>query len=140
MPRVCRAKGLNRNRHGELRGPTDEEAAKVRGFVYFMQREDESKLIKIGFTMNPRSRRQALSKEFHCGVRVIGVEIGTMLLERQLHVRFEGHCVGREWFEPDGELVGYIEELNYGPRFHQALGDLMAHLHWPDIPNAVMEW
>jgi Meiotically up-regulated gene 113 len=118
---VKRPRGLNRNRHGKLRGPTDEDAAKMRGFVYFMQREDESKLIKIGFSLNPRARQQSLSREIFCPVHIIGIEIGTMLKERQLHLRFEEHSVQGEWFEANADLLSYIDHSITGQDFSRLL-------------------
>lgn len=136
-----RHKGLNRNsRTGVLRGPTDEAAAARCGFVYYMTRDDFADLIKIGFSCNPRQRQLELSQRHFGAVQIIGVEIGTMLLERQLHVRFEDYHIGGEWFVSNPELRARIDQLYYGPRFQQELAELMAHLHWPQIPTTALQW
>jgi hypothetical protein len=77
----------------------------VPSWVYFMRRE---RLIKIGFTVDLRRRAETLN------ATVLAKTPGGLAEERQMHTRFAHLRRHGEWFEPDPELLEYVNGLRRG--------------------------
>lgn len=71
--------------------------------VYFMRHD---RLIKIGYSMNPRKRALALA-----GAIILATEPGARTREAQLHAEFGHLRVRGEWFSPGPDLIAYINRL-----------------------------
>lgn len=74
------------------------------GCIYFIR---FGGLVKIGFTTNLVQRLKALPHE-----ELLGIKPGTMADEKALHGRFAHLRRTGEWFNPERELLDYIETLN----------------------------
>lgn len=75
--------------------------------VYFIQRMDETKLIKIGMSKNAHRRHGELAAESDVPLQLLGVlEDGREWL---LHQEFAEHRVEGEWFHPVPALRQFIE-------------------------------
>jgi hypothetical protein len=86
--------------------PDDRERS---GFVYLVGHE---RAVKIGWSdRHPRGRRlsqlQSASSE---KLKVLGLIVGTLSRERQLHRRFARHWIRGEWFSPAEEILAYFKE------------------------------
>lgn len=76
------------------------------GFVYFAE-DKKKKLIKIGFSQNPRERAYSLGSS----VKIIGYLRGGRKEEKRLHNTFrEFHTTG-EWFRDTPEMRAFMAKL-----------------------------
>jgi hypothetical protein len=74
------------------------------GYIYFFVAD--SGLVKIGFSQDPNRR----VKQFGDGALIATIP-GYLSTERAVHRRFEHLRCSGEWYEPDQELLDYIEAL-----------------------------
>lgn len=77
--------------------------------VYFAR--NSAGLIKIGSSIDAKSRVRALSNGAGQGLELIAECVGTYALEMQLHEEFKELRRHGEWFEPSDALARKIEEL-----------------------------
>lgn len=78
--------------------------------IYFVQ-QGQSGPIKIGRTRNIRGRLDQMANNNSCELLVRALVPGSVMLERELHMRFGRHLLRGEWFHPHPEIVGYIATL-----------------------------
>lgn len=92
----------------------DETRKKLVSVVYFAR---DGEFIKIGFSSVAASRR---IDDLQCGnprpISLIGEVPGDRELESNLHQRFSGLRVRREWFRAEPELLEHIDSLIRGHR------------------------
>jgi hypothetical protein len=80
------------------------ENPKVRkGLVYFLQFGER---VKIGFTTNLPNRLKNVPHD-----KLLALVPGTISTERMYHKKFESLRITGEWFEPDAEMLNYIDKL-----------------------------
>jgi hypothetical protein len=77
--------------------------------VYFIQ-QLESRAIKIGWTVNFRNRLRALRAMNGGSISVLLVTNGNRETELELHQRWQGYRLHGEWFKPNREILGYIQQ------------------------------
>lgn len=75
--------------------------------IYFIASADRSR-IKIGVTDRLTVRLKALKARHGPGLHVLGVTDGSFKTEGKLHRRFSHLHTGDEWFQPGGDLLGFI--------------------------------
>ncbi len=82
------------------------------GCVYFI-RNDNTGLIKVGFTTRMRNRMFALKSLVQAPITVLGFSEGWIrerrLLEKRIHGLLNESGVGHEWFRPSPLLDRLIE-------------------------------
>ncbi len=76
--------------------------------IYFIQGQ-ETKRIKIGISVDPKARLSGLSASEP--LTLLKAIPGNAKEEKELHKRFEPFRIHGEWFEPDEELIRFIESL-----------------------------
>lgn len=81
----------------------------VKGSIYFVLAPSSNR-IKIGFSVNPAKRIEAILTGCPERLAVLGVIPGTIPEEHALHHRFAPARVHREWFNATPELRSYIRE------------------------------
>lgn len=129
-----RAEGRElRPRTRRTKWPNDQEAAKRRGFVYFARTKRYPTLIKIGFSAQPKRRLEALRREHSLDLEFVGIMVGSLLLERQMHHKFQDLRVTAEWFSAEPKLMTHIESLTYDDEFNEKVGELLVELYWPEF-------
>lgn len=82
-----------------------------KGFVYFLQTEDEAGLIKIGFTEKKSSIRvSSLKTSCPYNLKLLLSIEGTLGIENYIHTKFNKDRVRKngEWFYPSLELLAHI--------------------------------
>lgn len=84
--------------------------------IYFAKLSENGP-IKIGYTRNLQSRMGGLKAQFRISPIVLGTADGDRNTEKELHAKFEhlrysdSFYVGREWFQPQEELLSEIEAI-----------------------------
>jgi hypothetical protein len=87
------------------------KASDVKGFVYYAQ---DGELVKIGFSATPWARVGEM-RTASPGIRLVGLEHGTMATEAERQKQF-AHCHHeREWFTLTEELAQFVEALEEIP-------------------------
>jgi hypothetical protein len=82
-----------------------------KGWAYFIQHINGGP-IKIGSSVDPYDRLHGLNINSHDkGYVLIGMERGYKAQETNLHIRFRHLRLHGEWFEPNYEILHYIEWL-----------------------------
>lgn len=82
------------------------------GFVYYVQRSDDERLIKIGWSTQVLSRLMALTAAEKSPLVLRAVEIAIGASAEHLRHRQFGHLrVRGEWFLPDHDLVDHVERV-----------------------------
>lgn len=76
--------------------------------IYFLQHLEDH-FIKIGTTVNLRTRLAQLREEYGEQLQLLGVMDGTRDTERRLHLQFDHLRRFSEWFRPGPELLAYID-------------------------------
>lgn len=76
--------------------------------VYFARRADGA--IKIGCSAWPKSRMRQLGLKKNGVVELLATAPGGFTAERNLHLKFAGKHIGREWFLASADLLAVIEE------------------------------
>lgn len=86
-------------------------AAHACTWVYFIKAATR---VKIGVARDPTRRMEDLQVGCPWPMRLIGVQCGDALLERQLHMKFQAHRLDGEWFRLSREIRQYIREVCLG--------------------------
>ena len=81
-------------------------------YVYFALNPNDG-LIKIGVSINPKSRIEALSKATASSLELIKAIDGSYKLEKSLHEKFDKHRVRGEWFRFAKEIRDFIDSLEH---------------------------
>ena len=74
-------------------------------FVYFMKAGDR---VKIGFSVNPRKRAEALQTGVAETIEILCTIPGGARVEKHFHARFKDERIGREWFSYSGTLREFL--------------------------------
>jgi hypothetical protein len=88
----------------------DEEGAAV---CYFMGGDDGP--IKIGYSVNVKSRLQSIQNASPTRLRVLATSSGGIFRERAYHIHFAAHRLKGEWFERTPEIQAEIDRLSRNP-------------------------
>lgn len=80
------------------------------GVIYFLEAVGLG-LVKIGCSIDPRTRLQKLDEMMPCDTRVLLVREGGKAHEQELHRRFAAQRVRGEWFRFDLEVRAAVETL-----------------------------
>jgi hypothetical protein len=99
-----RREALEQARQAKKSGQTQ------KGRVYFIQQGDEG-AIKIGYSTTPEKRLQTLKTASPYPLRLLKVIEGGKILEKELHLRFAALHIDGEWFNPNPELLEFIQQL-----------------------------
>lgn len=78
-------------------------------YVYFI-RDEETGLIKIGQSKQPKTRQISLQRQVKGKLNILCTIEDDLPLELRLHQRFASLRRRGEWFEANPELMSYIEE------------------------------
>lgn len=89
--------------------------------VYFMRHD---RIIKIGFSVDPEKRAQALASAV-----ILATEPGGRVLEEAMHAKFSHLRIRGEWFSPGPDLLAYINKL----RGAAGLGAITADGEYPRL-------
>ena len=80
--------------------------------LYFMKNEKTDE-IKIGISIHPEVRRRQLERQHGNKITILRVVASQgRSKEKELHLRFSAYRTHGEWFEPNKELVEYIENID----------------------------
>lgn len=77
-------------------------------YIYFIQAA--SGPIKVGFSQFPKTRFGALQSGHYEELTLLGVMVGTLAKEQQLHKRFARRRIRGEWFQPTKPLLKFIDK------------------------------
>lgn len=80
-------------------------------FVYFAQRTDETREIKIGVTRNVKRRLEQLRTQARGKLELLLHVHGDRVLGRFIHRKFKPLKVFGEWYRPGQEIFEYIDAL-----------------------------
>lgn len=83
---------------------------KMTGFIYFLQSETNDR-IKIGYTVDIHNRIQGLQTEKKDKLVLLLMVPGNFGYETFLHKMFKQHNIEGEWFNPDPEILEYMDNL-----------------------------
>ena len=90
--------------------------------IYFIETyENQTRLIKIGYSVNPNKRRLTLQTGCPTSLKLLFQKNGTYKDEAALKRRFSRLKVRGEWFRVDQELKDFIDRhiLVYGNETHK---------------------
>lgn len=82
---------------------------KARTIVYFIQHGNTDGLIKIGYSGNIPQRIKHIEALSPLPITLLGWMPGGASKEFELHKQFAGHKHHGEWFNPDPEILNFIE-------------------------------
>lgn len=85
----------------------------LNGWIYFIRANDA---IKIGFSVQPKSRVASLQTSHHHTLEVLATVPTSLIGEREAHQRFEHLRIRGEWFRADKELFKFIDSLKKGKK------------------------
>lgn len=97
---------VNYKKYREL-GRHEVASLATKGYVYYAHLPGR---IKIGFSKNPWARMSDL-RVTAPSVVLLGVEAGSLDVERDRHDQFKAHRIEGEWFTASSELMDFIERL-----------------------------
>lgn len=81
------------------------------GFVYFIQAA--SGPVKIGFSKdNPVGRMTALQISSHEDLTLLGFFPGSMVTEKEVHLKLAAHHIRGEWFKPHPDVMGALTDVS----------------------------
>ncbi len=80
-----------------------------RGSVYFARAGDR---VKIGFTANVGRRLSQLQTFFPEDLELLLVMPGSILMEKELHRRFEAFLIQREWFLYAEPIEAFVKKMS----------------------------
>ena len=103
---LVRIEGRLRERENEKREPR--AFNQKRGHIYFIE---ISGFIKIGWALNAKTRISGFQVGSPLPVKLIGVALGTMQDEKELHRKFSEHRERGEWFRSNPRLKREIKAL-----------------------------
>jgi hypothetical protein len=112
---------IQRISDGNCKGELEKEEKRNRkkdylnGYVYFVQGTEGSP-IKIGWANNPKDRLKTLQTASPVKLKIIGIFPGTQEIEKFCHKVFSHLGIGGEWFNPEEELLAFIERLCDGKK------------------------
>jgi hypothetical protein len=95
---------------------TSQPPRKPSGWVYFIRAGEH---VKIGWSRNPKARRDTLATASPFDLEIIGQVPGTEDDERALHGAFAHLHVKREWFRADPALLALVR---WTANYDRALG------------------
>lgn len=75
--------------------------------IYFFQEEDDGP-IKIGHSSDPLTRRGQLQTGNPRELKTLGVMVGNVNVESQLHEQFAPYRIRGEWFESVPVIINFI--------------------------------
>ncbi len=78
--------------------------------IYFVQ-DMETKLVKIGWSWNPKERRAHLASSLRADIIMLATEEGERAREMELHQQFSDAKHHGEWFHPVESIRTYVEML-----------------------------
>lgn len=78
--------------------------------IYFIQRESDA-AIKIGYSEDVPTRLGVLRSTGNGRLSLLCAIEGDMVIEKQLHMKFNEDRIEGEWYEPSEVLVAYIDHL-----------------------------
>jgi len=81
-----------------------------KGFIYFIQGENDNSNIKIGFSISLNKRIKTLQLYSPIKLRIIGILEGNIKLEKSIHKKFKKYRLWGEWFEANSEIFNFIEK------------------------------
>jgi len=81
----------------------------MKTYIYFIQNGLEGD-IKIGFSLNPNERIKSLQTGSPSTHRILLVKEGTQKDEEGLHKKFKKFRTKGEWFEPNEEILIFIDQ------------------------------
>ena len=79
--------------------------------LYFIQAK-KTRLIKIGFSTNPKDRCRILKSFNADSLRILKIIKGNRTGENDLHKRFRKYRHHNEWYYPNQEILDFIEETD----------------------------
>ncbi len=95
-------------------------------YIYFIQSQVDDHRIKIGYTINLSFRFLSHRRGYKLPLVLLGVMDGGYEEEQALHKRFAGYQMRSEvrnstieWFQPAPELLTFIKENTYFPKFRE---------------------
>lgn len=89
---------------GRRRGTLWEE-----GFIYFVRTLEGSPMVKIGFSIDPLSRINAIQMNSPVELELIGRLQGTRRVEGEIHRYFKKERCHGEWFIASDRLLEFIK-------------------------------
>jgi len=95
--------------------------------IYFIQRESDA-AIKIGYSEDVPTRLGILRSTGNGRLSLLCAIDGDMVVEKQLHTKFNDDRIEGEWYEPSETLVAYIDHLKTcGLSNHLSISPAMKH-------------
>jgi hypothetical protein len=88
------------------------------GFVYF-KLNPTTRLIKIGFTSDLKTRSQELNRKEGTKLETLGIITAGFRYEARLHRMFARYRWAGEWFEPSDLILKYISVFTEQPKPYQ---------------------
>lgn len=87
-----------------------EELAHMETVPVYFALSERSGEVKIGFSTQVQNRIYLLQQQRLSPTRLLGWVLGGPRVEREMHAKFADFALGREWFEPDPELLHFIAD------------------------------
>ena len=84
-----------------------------KGYIYFIQ-EGLDGQIKIGYSLDPKSRLKSLQTSNPRQLRLLLTLEGDEDYERKLHKQFDRHKLQGEWFQNHEDLLIFIDQNKNG--------------------------
>jgi hypothetical protein len=81
----------------------------ILGLNYFIE-SGTGGPVKIGFTTDIHERLRQLQTASSEELHVLALIVDTSGMERSLHVQFKGQRLRGEWYTPNAEMIGMIQE------------------------------
>jgi hypothetical protein len=81
----------------------------MRCFVVYFIATQTDRLVKIGYSRNPKTRIKTLQTSNPKKLLLIGVLEGCKKVEKFLHIKFYKYRIDGEWFKLTDEILEYIE-------------------------------
>ncbi len=78
--------------------------------IYFIQEENNG-LVKIGYSKNPKNRKNSLQIDCSRKLEIIKIIEGDYKRENYIHHICSRFNVRGEWYRPHPELLDYIDKL-----------------------------
>lgn len=108
-------------------------------YIYFVQQGDYGP-VKIGLAKNVLKRLDGLLNGSPLELHLRAVMPGDRAVERQMHQRFAKHHIRGEWFQPDPEIVMFIDgvpkallrDLKFRRRLRKPITKAQAQKIWND--------
>jgi len=82
----------------------------IRKKIYFIE-ESGTGAIKIGLTGDIKKRKSGIKSSTPHQLRVLGVMMGDIQDEAELHKKFSQYNIQGEWYRPEPELLAFIKTI-----------------------------